>query len=67
MWRIRVGGGASVGVYRLWRDSGYAFGAVIAGVMADHFGIPRAILFVAALTFLSGAVVAIRQEETCKT
>jgi MFS family permease len=31
---------SSVGVYRLWRDLGYAFGALLAGVTADAFGLP---------------------------
>lgn len=55
---------SSVGVYRLWRDSGYAVGALIAGVLADLFSIPLAIMVVAVLTFLSGAVVAVRMPET---
>jgi MFS family permease len=55
---------SSVGVYRLWRDSGYAFGAIISGVVADIFGINSAIGLVAILTFLSGAVVAKRMDET---
>lgn len=55
---------SAVGVYRLWRDSGYAVGAIIAGVMADLFGIPEAILSVGILTFLSGLVVAWRMPET---
>lgn len=55
---------SSVGIYRLWRDSGYAFGAIIAGVLADYFGLHTAIWFIAALTFLSGLVTAIRQNET---
>ena len=55
---------SSVGVYRLWRDLGYAFGAVISGVLADAMGLPTAITAVAVLTFLSGVVVAIRMKET---
>ena len=55
---------SAVGVYRLWRDLGYALGAVIAGVVADFFGLAQAALVVAALTFLSGIVVAIRMSET---
>jgi len=53
-----------VGVYRLWRDLGYAAGALIAGVTADKFGLHAAVWLVAALTLLSGAVVALRQSET---
>ena len=56
--------GSAIGVYRLWRDSGYAFGAVIAGVVADSLGLSAAALVVAALTFASGLVVAVRMSET---
>lgn len=55
---------SAVGVYRLWRDLGYALGAVIAGVVADQFGLSQAALVVAGLTFLSGLVVAVRMAET---
>jgi len=55
---------SSVGVYRLWRDSGYAFGALISGVVAHALGQSAAIQVVAALTFVSGAIVAVRMRET---
>ncbi len=55
---------SAIGVYRLWRDLGYAAGAVIAGVVADLFGLSAAALVIAGLTFLSGVVVAIRMTET---
>jgi MFS family permease len=55
---------SSVGVYRLWRDLGYAFGAVISGAIADAFGMSPAIATVAVLTFVSGVVVALRMKET---
>jgi len=58
-WRARA-----VGVYRLWRDGGFAVGALLAGALADAFGIPTAIWTVAALTALSGLVVAVRMYET---
>jgi MFS family permease len=58
-WRAR-----SVGVYRLWRDGGFAVGAILAGVLADLFGVTDAIWAVAALTGLSGLVVALRMYET---
>ena len=58
-WRAR-----SVGVYRLWRDGGFAVGALLAGVVADAFGILAAIWVVAALTAASGLVVAVRMYET---
>lgn len=57
---------SAVGVYRLWRDLGYALGAVIAGVVADIFGLGQAALVVAALTFLSGILVAVRMTETLR-
>jgi MFS family permease len=55
---------SSVGVYRLWRDLGYAVGALLAGVTADALGLPAALWIVAALTFASGIVVAFRMRET---
>jgi MFS family permease len=55
---------SSVGVYRLWRDLGYAVGALLAGVTADALGIPAAIWLVAVVTFASGSVVALRMRET---
>ncbi len=57
---------SAVGIYRLWRDSGYAVGALIAGIVADAFGLAAAVWVVAALTFLSGVVVAVRMRETLK-
>jgi len=53
-----------VGVYRLWRDLGYAFGALLAGVTADAFGLPAAMWLVAALTFGSGLIVALRMRRS---
>jgi hypothetical protein len=58
-WRAR-----SVGVYRLWRDGGFAVGARLAGVIADAFGILAAIWALAAITAASGLVVAVRMYET---
>jgi MFS family permease len=55
---------SAVGVYRLWRDGGYAVGAVAAGLLADAFGIPAAVAAVAGLTALSGAIVATTMPET---
>jgi MFS family permease len=54
----------SFGVYRLWRDLGYAFGAILSGLIADAFGLSTAIVAVAAMTFASGVVVALRMRET---
>lgn len=53
-----------VGVYRLWRDSGYAAGAIIAGFTADYFGLKSAIWLIALMTFISGGVVVFRMRET---
>lgn len=61
LWRA-----SAVGVYRFWRDLGYAVGAIIAGLTADFFGLRVAIWLVAGITFLSGSVAAIRQSETLR-
>jgi MFS family permease len=58
-WRAR-----SIGVYRLWRDGGFAVGALLAGVVADALGVRAAVWTVAVLTGLSGLVVAWRMYET---
>jgi MFS family permease len=55
---------SSVGVYRLWRDLGYAIGALLAGLTADAFGLRAAMWVVAALTFASGGLSALRMTET---
>ena len=57
-WRAR-----SLSVYRFWRDLGYAIGALSAGTIADRFGLSAAIISIAALTFISGAVVAVFMRE----
>jgi predicted MFS family arabinose efflux permease len=54
---------SAIGVYRLWRDLGYAFGAILTGVVADALGMNAAMWVVAALTFISGVVVAVRMIE----
>ncbi|GAA4288082.1 MFS transporter [Georgenia daeguensis] len=58
-WRAR-----SVGIYRLWRDGGFAAGALLAGVVADLLGVRAAVWTVAVLTLLSGLVVQARMYET---
>lgn len=58
---------SSVGIYRLWRDGGFAVGAILAGVLADAFGVTTAIWAVAALTAASGILVALRMYETHPT
>jgi MFS family permease len=55
---------SSVGVYRLWRDGGFAVGALTAGIIADLVGLDAAIWTVAVLTALSGLVVVVRMYET---
>jgi MFS family permease len=55
---------SAVGVYRLWRDLGYAVGALLAGLVADALGLTAAIWLVAAVTFASGLVAALRMTET---
>jgi len=57
-WRAR-----SLSVYRFWRDLGYAIGALSAGIIADIFGFSWAITSIAALTFVSGAIVAVAMRE----
>src|SRR5882724_5245413 len=57
-WRAR-----SLSVYRFWRDLGYAIGALSAGIIADILGFSWAIGIIAALTFLSGVVVAVLMRE----
>jgi MFS family permease len=57
-WRAR-----SLSVYRFWRDMGYAIGALCAGIVADLFGVAAAIASAAALTFISGVVVAVIMRE----
>ena len=56
--------GSAVGVYRLWRDSGYVVGALTSGIMADALGMVSAVWIVAALTLLSGLYAAWRMPET---
>ena len=59
VWRARA-----VGVYRLWRDGGFAAGALLAGILADAFGIRAAVFAVATLTAASGLLVGARMYET---
>jgi MFS family permease len=54
----------AVGVYRLWRDSGYVIGALLGGVVADVFDLRAAVMVVAGLSVVSGLIVAIRMHET---
>jgi MFS family permease len=56
--------GSAVGVYRLWRDGGYALGAVLAGFTADMLGVRWAIAAVGALTVFSGLLALATMRET---
>jgi MFS family permease len=58
-WRARA-----VGVYRLWRDGGFAVGALMSGLLADAFSVRTAVWVVAGLTAASGLLVAVRMYET---
>jgi MFS family permease len=55
---------SAVGVYRFWRDAGFAIGAILSGTIADLINPRAAVWVVAALTLASGIVVAIRMSET---
>ena len=55
LWRAR-----SIGIYRLWRDAGFAVGALLSGILADAYGIPAAVAAVAVITAASGVLVAVR-------
>jgi MFS family permease len=59
LWRA-----SAVGVYRLWRDLGYAIGALLAGLCADFVGLTATLQFTAGITFMSGVVVALRMVES---
>jgi MFS family permease len=58
---------SAVGVYRLWRDLGYAVGALVAGITADHLGVRPAVVLVACVTAASGLIVAWRLRETLRS
>jgi MFS family permease len=55
---------SAIGVYRFWRDAGYAVGALVAGVVADAISSTAAIEVIAALTAVSAGVVVVRMRET---
>jgi MFS family permease len=50
----------SIGVFRLWRDLGYAIGAILTGVIADYFGINASVLVIGLLTIVSAGVIFFR-------
>ena len=51
---------ASIGIFRFWRDMGYAIGALLTGIIADLFSLNTAIVFIGILTFLSAFVIKYR-------
>ncbi|MCX6020672.1 MAG: MFS transporter [Chloroflexi bacterium] len=55
---------SAIGTYRLWRDVGYAVGALLAGMLADLLSVPAAVGAVAVLTFVSGTIAAFTMYET---
>ncbi len=57
----------SIGTFRLWRDLGYAFGAIISGITADLFGIHHAIFFIGGLTIISAFIIQCRMPAQMKT
>ena len=52
----------SIGVFRLWRDLGYAIGAIITGIIADLLNIQTSIIFIAIITAISSIIIKIRME-----
>lgn len=56
----------SIGVFRLWRDLGYAIGAILTGIIADNISLVAAILFIAVLTFLSALVILVRMPKAIR-
>ncbi|WKK66722.1 MFS transporter [Lutimonas zeaxanthinifaciens] len=52
----------SIGVFRLWRDLGYAIGAILTGIIADAFGISYSIFFIAVLTVISSLIIRFRMD-----
>jgi predicted MFS family arabinose efflux permease len=47
----------SIGIFRLWRDMGYAIGAILTGIIADLFNLNIAIIFIGILTFISALII----------
>jgi len=56
----------SIGTFRLWRDLGYAIGAIISGITADLFGLDYAIILIGLLTVFSSAIIKFRMPENIK-
>lgn len=56
----------SIGVFRLWRDLGYAIGAIVSGIIADVFGISYAVMTIGFITILSSVIIKFRMPDTAK-
>ncbi|MHB1177692.1 MAG: MFS transporter, partial [Daejeonella sp.] len=54
----------SIGIFRFWRDSGYAFGAILSGILADIYGITTAVISIGVLTVMSAVLINYRMK--CK-
>jgi predicted MFS family arabinose efflux permease len=52
----------SLGIFRLWRDLGYAIGALLTGLIADTMGVPASIITVALITMISAAIIYFRMD-----
>lgn len=52
----------SIGIFRLWRDLGYAIGAILTGIIADLININAAIIFIGLLTFISSVIIRYRMK-----
>jgi len=52
----------SIGIFRLWRDMGYALGAILTGLIADMFGIPASMGIIAVITILSALLIKFRMD-----
>jgi MFS family permease len=50
----------SIGIFRLWRDLGYAIGAILTGILADRFGLVAPVLAIGILTILSALIIKVR-------
>ncbi len=57
----------SIGIFRLWRDLGYAIGAILTGVLADSFGMNNSIVFIGLLTLLSALIIQVRMSVNIKS
>lgn len=57
----------SIGTFRLWRDLGYAFGAIISGITADLFGIEYAIFLIGGITIISSLIIKFRMQDLTNT